>query len=141
VTARDHAKQAAAAGARFLVTPGCTDRVLDAAEATGLPLLPGAGTVSEAMRLAERGLTALKFFPAEPSGGVPYLRAIAGPLPQLRFCPTGGITPSSAASYLALSNVSCVGGSWLAPKDVLVAGDFVRIEALARQAATLRPHS
>jgi 2-dehydro-3-deoxyphosphogluconate aldolase/(4S)-4-hydroxy-2-oxoglutarate aldolase len=140
VTAPDHAKQAAAAGARFLVTPGCTDRVLDAAEATGLPLLPGAGTVSEAMRLAERGLTALKFFPAEPSGGVPYLRAIAGPLPQLRFCPTGGITPSSATSYLALANVGCVGGSWLAPKDALAAGDFARIEVLAQQAATLRPH-
>jgi 2-dehydro-3-deoxyphosphogluconate aldolase/(4S)-4-hydroxy-2-oxoglutarate aldolase len=139
VTAPEHAEQAAAAGAAFLVTPGCTDRLLDAAEATGLPLLPGASTVSEAMRLAERGATALKFFPAEPSGGVPYLRAIAGPLPRLRFCPTGGINPSSAASYLALPNVGCVGGSWLAPKDALLAGDFPRIEALARQAAALRP--
>ncbi|MFT7837260.1 bifunctional 4-hydroxy-2-oxoglutarate aldolase/2-dehydro-3-deoxy-phosphogluconate aldolase [Saccharothrix sp. BKS2] len=137
VTRPEHAEQAAKAGAAFLVTPGSTDRVLDAAEDTGLPFLPGAATVSEAMRLAERGLTALKFFPAEAAGGVEYLKSIGGPLPGLRFCPTGGITPGSAPSYLALPNVGCVGGSWLAPKDALAAGDFGRVEELARAAAAL----
>ncbi|GAA1300706.1 bifunctional 4-hydroxy-2-oxoglutarate aldolase/2-dehydro-3-deoxy-phosphogluconate aldolase [Saccharothrix xinjiangensis] len=137
VTRPEHAEQAAKAGAGFLVTPGSTDRVLDAAEDTGLPFLPGAATVSEAMRLAERGLTALKFFPAEAAGGVDYLKSIGGPLPGLRFCPTGGITPGTASRYLALPNVGCVGGSWLAPKDALVAGDFDRVEELARAAAAL----
>ncbi|MDQ2585730.1 bifunctional 4-hydroxy-2-oxoglutarate aldolase/2-dehydro-3-deoxy-phosphogluconate aldolase [Saccharothrix yanglingensis] len=137
VTTPEHAEQAAKAGAAFLVTPGSTDAVLDAAEDTGLPFLPGAATVSEAMRLAERGLTALKFFPAEAAGGVDYLKSIGGPLPGLRFCPTGGITPESAPRYLALPNVGCVGGSWLAPKDALVAGDYARVEALARAATTL----
>jgi 2-dehydro-3-deoxyphosphogluconate aldolase/(4S)-4-hydroxy-2-oxoglutarate aldolase len=138
VTAPEHAKQARDAGAAFLVTPGCTDRVLDAAFDTGLPFLPGASTVSEAMRLAERGLTALKFFPAEASGGIAYLSSIGGPLPGLRFCPTGGITIKNASDYLALPNVGCIGGSWLTPKDVLAAKDFERIEGLAREAAALR---
>jgi 2-dehydro-3-deoxyphosphogluconate aldolase/(4S)-4-hydroxy-2-oxoglutarate aldolase len=138
VTAPEHAEQAAKAGAAFLVTPGSTDRVLNAAEDTGLPILPGAATVSEAMRLAERGLTALKFFPAEAAGGSDYLKSIGGPLPHLRFCPTGGITPESAPRYLALRNVGCVGGSWLAPEDALAAGDWGRIEALARAAMELR---
>ncbi|AHI00044.1 bifunctional 4-hydroxy-2-oxoglutarate aldolase/2-dehydro-3-deoxy-phosphogluconate aldolase [Kutzneria albida] len=137
ITAPEHARQAADAGARFLVTPGCTEAVLDAVEATGLPFLPGAATVSEAMRLAERGLTALKFFPAEAAGGVDYLRSIGGPLPGLRFCPTGGITPDSAPKYLALPNVGCVGGSWLTPKAALAAGDWAQVEALAKQAAAL----
>ncbi|WP_410654480.1 bifunctional 4-hydroxy-2-oxoglutarate aldolase/2-dehydro-3-deoxy-phosphogluconate aldolase [Amycolatopsis sp. lyj-112] len=137
VTAPEHAKQAADAGARFLVTPGCTDSVLDAAFDTGLPFLPGASTVSEAMRLAERGLTALKFFPAEASGGVAYLKSIAGPLPGLRFCPTGGITVKTAPDYLALSTVGCIGGSWLTPKDALAAKDFGKIEALAAEASKL----
>ncbi len=137
VTAPEHAKQAADAGAKFLVTPGCTDSVLDAAFDTGLPFLPGASTVSEAMRLAERGLTALKFFPAEASGGVAYLKSIGGPLPGLRFCPTGGITVKTAPDYLALSNVGCIGGSWLTPKDVLAAKDFGKIEAFAAEASKL----
>jgi 2-dehydro-3-deoxyphosphogluconate aldolase / (4S)-4-hydroxy-2-oxoglutarate aldolase len=137
VTAPEHAEQAAKAGAAFLVTPGSTDRVLDAAEDTGLPFLPGAATVSEAMRLAERGLTSLKFFPAEAAGGVDYLKSIGGPLPGLRFCPTGGITPATAPNYLALPNVGCVGGSWLAPKDALASGDWARIEELARAASAL----
>jgi 2-dehydro-3-deoxyphosphogluconate aldolase/(4S)-4-hydroxy-2-oxoglutarate aldolase len=137
VTSPEQAAQAAEAGASFLVTPGTTDAVLDACTATGLPFLPGASTVSEAMRLAERGLTALKFFPAEAAGGVDYLKSIDGPLPGLRFCPTGGITPANAPSYLALPNVGCVGGSWLTPKDALVAKDFARIEALAKDASTL----
>jgi 2-dehydro-3-deoxyphosphogluconate aldolase/(4S)-4-hydroxy-2-oxoglutarate aldolase len=139
VTAPEHAKAAAAAGAGFLVTPGTTDGVLDACAETGLPVLPGAATVSEAMRLAERGFTALKFFPAEAAGGVAYLKSIAGPLPGLRFCPTGGITPASAPTYLALKNVGCVGGSWLTPADAVKAGDFGKITALAKDAAALRP--
>ena len=137
VTAPEHAEQAAKAGAAFLVTPGSTDRVLDAAEDTGLPFLPGAATVSEAMRLAERGLTSLKFFPAEAAGGVDYLKSVGGPLPGLRFCPTGGITPATAPNYLALANVGCVGGSWLAPKDALASGDWARVEELARAASAL----
>lgn len=138
VTSPEQAKQAADAGAKFLVTPGCTDAVLDAAFATGLPFLPGASTVSEAMRLAERGLSALKFFPAEASGGAAFLKSIAGPLPQLQFCPTGGITVSSAPSYLALPNVGCIGGSWLTPAKLLAAKDFAAVEKLAAEAAALR---
>lgn len=133
------AKRAADAGARYLVTPGTTDRLLDDIDASGVPYLAGAGTASEAMRLAERGATAMKFFPAEPSGGVPFLKAIAGPLPDLKFCPTGGISPQTAPNYLALPNVGCVGGSWLAPKDLLTAGAWARIEQLAREAAALWP--
>ncbi|OLR89429.1 bifunctional 4-hydroxy-2-oxoglutarate aldolase/2-dehydro-3-deoxy-phosphogluconate aldolase [Actinokineospora bangkokensis] len=134
VTAPEHAKAALEAGARFLVTPGSTDLVLGAAEDTGLPLLPGAATVSEAMRLAERGYTELKFFPAEAAGGVPYLKSIAGPLPQLRFCPTGGISAATAPDYLALATVGCVGGSWLTADPA----DTARIEEQARLAAALR---
>ncbi|WP_134730294.1 bifunctional 4-hydroxy-2-oxoglutarate aldolase/2-dehydro-3-deoxy-phosphogluconate aldolase [Amycolatopsis nivea] len=138
VTSPEQAKQAADAGAKFLVTPGCTDSVLDAAFATGLPFLPGAATVSEAMRLAERGLSALKFFPAEASGGAAFLKSIAGPLPELQFCPTGGISLSSAPSYLALPNVGCIGGSWLTPGKLLAAKDFAAVEKLAAEAAALR---
>ncbi len=132
VTSPDQAKQAADAGAKFLVTPGSTDAVVDACFESGLPFLPGASTVSEAMRLAERGLTALKFFPAEASGGVAYLKSIAGPLPSLRFCPTGGITVASAPSYLALPNVGCIGGSWLTASL-----DPATISKLAAEAAAL----
>jgi 2-dehydro-3-deoxyphosphogluconate aldolase/(4S)-4-hydroxy-2-oxoglutarate aldolase len=132
VTSPDQAKQAADAGSKFLVTPGCTDAVLDACFETGLPFLPGASTVSEAMKLAERGLTALKFFPAEASGGVAYLKSIAGPLPGLKFCPTGGITVASAPTYLALPNVGCIGGSWLTASL-----DVATIEKLAAEAAAL----
>jgi 2-dehydro-3-deoxyphosphogluconate aldolase/(4S)-4-hydroxy-2-oxoglutarate aldolase len=132
VTAPEHAKQAVDAGAKFLVTPGCTDAVVDACFETGLPFLPGASTVSEAMRLAERGLSAMKFFPAEASGGVAFLKAIAGPLPSLRFCPTGGITVASAPSYLAQPNVGCIGGSWLTASL-----DVATIEKLAAEAARL----
>ncbi|WP_326947448.1 bifunctional 4-hydroxy-2-oxoglutarate aldolase/2-dehydro-3-deoxy-phosphogluconate aldolase [Amycolatopsis sp. NBC_01307] len=132
VTSPDQAKQAADAGAKFLVTPGCTDAVVDACFESGLPFLPGASTVSEAMKLAERGLTALKFFPAEASGGVAYLKSIAGPLPSLKFCPTGGITVASAPTYLALPNVGCIGGSWLTSSL-----DVSTIEKLAAEAAKL----
>ncbi|MEV5300029.1 bifunctional 4-hydroxy-2-oxoglutarate aldolase/2-dehydro-3-deoxy-phosphogluconate aldolase [Amycolatopsis methanolica] len=138
VVTPEQARQAADAGSAFLVTPGCTDRLLEAVSGTGLPFLPGASTVSEAMRVAEHGITALKFFPAEASGGAAYLKALGGPLPQLRFCPTGGVTVQNAPTYLALSTVGCVGGTWLTPKDAVAAGDFGRIEQLAREAAALR---
>jgi 2-dehydro-3-deoxyphosphogluconate aldolase / (4S)-4-hydroxy-2-oxoglutarate aldolase len=126
------------AGAQFIVTPGSPPRLLEAALSSGLPLLAGAGTLTEMLTLAEAGLEAMKFFPAEASGGRAYLSSVAGPCPQLRFCPTGGITPESAAAWLALPNVGCVGGSWLTPKDAVARGDWARIEALAAEAAALR---
>jgi 2-dehydro-3-deoxyphosphogluconate aldolase/(4S)-4-hydroxy-2-oxoglutarate aldolase len=138
VVTAEQATAVAAAGAQFLVTPGSPPRLLDAALETGLPLLAGAGTLTEMLTLAERGLEVMKFFPAEASGGRSYLSAVAGPCPQLRFCPTGGITPANAADYLALPNVRCVGGSWLTPKDAIAAGDWTRIESLAAEAARLR---
>lgn len=125
------------AGATFGVSPGATDELLAACEAEGLPLLPGAATATEAMRLLARGYDMLKFFPAETSGGAPALKAIGAPLPQITFCPTGGINPGNAETYLALSNVLCAGGSWVAPKDLVTAGDWAGIEALARTAARL----
>lgn len=131
-----HAAQAA--GARFAVSPGSSPRLLDAADDSVLPLLPGVATASEAMALLERGYRHLKFFPAVPAGGAKLLAAWASPLPQLRFCPTGGIGLSSAPEFLALSNVLCVGGSWLTPADKLAAGDWAGIERLAREAAALR---
>jgi 2-dehydro-3-deoxyphosphogluconate aldolase/(4S)-4-hydroxy-2-oxoglutarate aldolase len=132
-------RAAQAAGARFAVSPGATAKLLDAAADIALPLLPGAATASEAMALLERGYTQLKFFPALPAGGARLLAAWAGPLPQLRFCPTGGISLANAAEFLALPNVLCVGGSWLTPADKLAAGDWAGIEQLARTAAALRP--
>lgn len=128
---------AKAAGAQFGVAPGATDRLLDACEAADLPLLPGAATASEAMALLERGYTVQKFFPAEANGGVPALKAIGAPIPQVRFCPTGGVSLKNAPEYLALSNTLCVGGSWVAPKDAVASGDWARIEELARAAAAL----
>ena len=125
------------AGARFVVSPGATDELLAAAAASAVPFLPGAATASEVMRLLERGYRCLKFFPAEPAGGVAYLEALASPLPEARFCPTGGIDAGKAHAYLSLPNVLCVGGSWVAPKDALVTGDWPRITALARAAAAL----
>ena len=126
------------AGARFLVTPGSPDALLQSALDSGLPLLAGASTVTEMMRLAEHGLTGMKFFPAEASGGRDYLAAVSGPLPGLRFCPTGGITATTAADYLALPKVACVGGSWLTPRDAVLSGDWARVERLAAEAAGLR---
>ncbi|MFD1539543.1 bifunctional 4-hydroxy-2-oxoglutarate aldolase/2-dehydro-3-deoxy-phosphogluconate aldolase [Nonomuraea guangzhouensis] len=126
------------AGAKFLVSPGTTPALADAMAASGLPYLPGAATATEVMALAERGLKELKFFPAGPAGGVPYLKALAGPLPDVRFCPTGGIRPATAPDYLALPNVGCVGGTWLTPADALAAGDWGRVEKLAAEAAALR---
>ncbi|GIF52387.1 2-dehydro-3-deoxyphosphogluconate aldolase/(4S)-4-hydroxy-2-oxoglutarate aldolase [Asanoa ferruginea] len=126
------------AGATFLVSPGATATLVDAALASGLPFLPGAGTVSEMLALLERGLDTLKFFPAEASGGRAYLSSVAGPLPGLAFCPTGGISAGTAADWLALPNVGCVGGSWLTPADAVRAHDWERIERLAQEATKLR---
>ncbi|MCX5100418.1 bifunctional 4-hydroxy-2-oxoglutarate aldolase/2-dehydro-3-deoxy-phosphogluconate aldolase [Streptomyces sp. NBC_00439] len=127
-----------AAGARFLVSPGWTDRLLDAMKASGVPFLPGVSTTSEVVALLERGVTEMKFFPAEAAGGTAYLKALSAPLPQARFCPTGGISLASAPSYLALPNVGCVGGSWMVPSDAIAAKDWVRVERLASEAAALR---
>jgi 2-dehydro-3-deoxyphosphogluconate aldolase/(4S)-4-hydroxy-2-oxoglutarate aldolase len=126
------------AGARFAVSPGASPRLLDAADDDELPLLPGVATAGEAMTLLERGYSHLKFFPAVPAGGARLLAAWASPLPQIRFCPTGGISLTNAPEFLALPNVACVGGSWLAPSDKLEAGDWSGIERLAREAALLR---
>ncbi len=125
------------AGAQFGVSPGATDALIAACEAEGLPLLPGAATASEAMRLLEQGYDMLKFFPAEASGGAPALKAIGAPLPQISFCPTGGVSPQNATDYLSLSNVVCAGGSWVAPKQMVTDGDWAGIETLAREAAKL----
>jgi 2-dehydro-3-deoxyphosphogluconate aldolase/(4S)-4-hydroxy-2-oxoglutarate aldolase len=126
------------AGARFAVSPGTSPRLLEAADDGELPLLPGVATASEAMTLLERGHRHLKFFPAVPAGGARLLAAWASPLPQIRFCPTGGIGLTNAPDFLALPNVASVGGSWLTPKDKLAAGDWDGIEQLAREAAALR---
>ncbi|MBS0383281.1 MAG: bifunctional 4-hydroxy-2-oxoglutarate aldolase/2-dehydro-3-deoxy-phosphogluconate aldolase [Proteobacteria bacterium] len=126
------------AGARFAVSPGATPDLLDAADDSAVPLLPGAATASEVMLLLEHGYTYQKCFPAEAIGGVALLRSWAGPLPAARFCPTGGITPENARDYLALSNVVCVGGSWLAPNAVVEAGEWHAVEKLARAAAIFR---
>ena len=137
----DLVRQSVDAGAQFLVSPGSTDSLLDAMSGSGLAFLPGVATASEVMRLLERGITEMKFFPAEASGGTTFLRSLASPLPQARFCPTGGITPTSAASYLEVPNVGCIGGTWLTPRDAVASGDWNRIEELARHARTAAQQS
>lgn len=131
-------KAAKAAGAKFGVSPGATQRLLDACAEYELPLLPGAATASEVMVLLELGYTVQKFFPAEQSGGAAYLKSIGSPIPQVKFCPTGGITLKNARDYLGLSNILCVGGSWVAPKDAMLRGDWAAITTLAREANALR---
>lgn len=131
-------RKAKAAGARFGVSPGATDALLAACAEEGLPLLPGASTASEAMRLLAQGYDMLKFFPAEASGGAAALKALGGPLPQISFCPTGGVSLANAPSYLALANVRCAGGSWIAPSDAVGRGDWAEVEGRAREAARLR---
>ncbi|MCE5974576.1 bifunctional 4-hydroxy-2-oxoglutarate aldolase/2-dehydro-3-deoxy-phosphogluconate aldolase [Sinirhodobacter sp. WL0062] len=130
-------KAAKAAGAKFGVSPGATERLVKACEDEGLPLLPGAVTASEVMRAMEWGFDVLKFFPAATSGGAPAIKALGGPLPQISFCPTGGISLQNANDYLSLPNVLCAGGSWVAPNDKVENGDWAGIEALAREAAAL----
>ncbi len=131
--------EARGAGAHFGVSPGHTAALLDAAEAIGLPYLPGVASASEAMALHERGYDLVKLFPAGPLGGPATLRALAAPLPEIEFCPTGGIAPDNLADYLACPNVACVGGSWIAPPDLIAAADWTEIEARARAAAAVNP--
>ena len=131
-------EDAKAAGATFGVSPGATDTLLDACEANDLPLLPGIATCSEAMRLLERGYWVQKFFPAEANGGAAALKGIGGPIPQVKFCPTGGVSLSNAPGYLSLSNTLCVGGSWVAPKNLIDAGDWAGVTAIAAEAAKLQ---
>ncbi len=130
-------RAAKAAGAKFGVSPGATDALLQACKDEDLPLLPGAATASEAMALLERGYDMLKFFPAEAAGGAPALKAMGAPIPQISFCPTGGVTLKNAPDYLALTNTLCVGGSWVAPKSMIQSGDWSGIEDIARTAANL----
>ena len=137
VLSRADVLAAKAAGATFAVSPGATDALLAACEAEGLPLLPGAATATEAMALLERGYTTAKFFPAEAAGGAPALKAIGAPLPQITFCPTGGVSPGNAMEYLSLPNTVCVGGSWVAPAGLIKSGDWAGITELARAASHL----
>ena len=130
-------KDAERIGAAFMVSPGGSPALLDAAEDYAVPLLPGAATASEAMTLLERGCRFQKFFPAEQAGGAAYLKALSSPLAAIRFCPTGGISANNAGDYLSLPNVVCVGGSWVAPADAVKSGDWDRIEKLARAASAL----
>ncbi|HYE50813.1 MAG TPA: bifunctional 4-hydroxy-2-oxoglutarate aldolase/2-dehydro-3-deoxy-phosphogluconate aldolase [Azospirillaceae bacterium] len=126
------------AGGRFIVSPGAYPGLVDAVLASGVPYLPGVATPSEAMALLARGVRFQKLFPAEAVGGIDLLKSLASPLPQVKFCPTGGITPQTAADYLALPNVVCIGGSWVAPAKLVAARDWAGITALAREAAALR---
>lgn len=135
----DDIQPATAAGSAFLVSPGTPPALAEALASVPVPVLPGAATATEAMALFALGFRALKFFPAEPSGGAAFLKALAGPLPDLVFCPTGGIDAANAPAYLALPNVGAVGGSWVAPAEALRMRDFARIEDLARAARRLRP--
>ncbi len=130
--------EAAAAGSRFIVSPGITRELLAAAEGSEVPLLPGAITPGEIMAAREAGLDFLKFFPAEQAGGAQFLKALASPIADVRFCPTGGITAKNAPDYLGLPNVICVGGSWVAPDSMVKSGDWAGIETLAREASKLR---
>jgi 2-dehydro-3-deoxyphosphogluconate aldolase/(4S)-4-hydroxy-2-oxoglutarate aldolase len=131
-------KQACDAGARFLVSPGASPRLAEAAAKAPVPFLPGVATASEAIALMELGFHHLKFFPAEAVGGAKHLSSLAAPIPALRFCPTGGIDLAKAPTYLSLPNVLCVGGSWMLPKAALAAGEYGEVERLAREAAGLR---
>lgn len=137
ILSAEQAKQAAQAGAMFGVSPGATDHVLSGAEDAGLPLLPGAATVSEMMALTEKGYTELKFFPASSSGGLPFLKSLVSPLPHLSFCPTGGISLETAPEWLKCQNILCVGGSWIAPKDAISDGAFDLITNNAKTASQL----
>jgi 2-dehydro-3-deoxyphosphogluconate aldolase / (4S)-4-hydroxy-2-oxoglutarate aldolase len=138
VLTKDQFKHCSKLGCAFAVSPGASGKLLGAAEDYDMPLLPGAVTASEVMALLEWGYRFQKFFPAEPAGGTAYLSSLSQPISQVKFCPTGGITPESAPSYLKLSNVITIGGSWMAPKAKVQAGDWAGIEALAKAAAALK---
>ena len=132
-----HFEAAVEAGSQFIVSPGTTRELIHAARASDIPLLPGAATASEVMQLREEGYQVLKFFPAEQAGGAAYLKALSSPLAGTLFCPTGGISLKNARDYLSLPNVVCVGGSWVAPKELVSAGDWAGITRLAAEAAAL----
>lgn len=133
-----HWEAAVEAGAKFIVSPGTTQELLDVARLSTVPFLPGAATASEVMALREEGYQVLKFFPAEQAGGAPYLKSLSSPLAGTLFCPTGGVSLKNARDYLSLPNVICVGGSWVAPKELIDAGDWAGITKLASEAAALR---
>jgi 2-dehydro-3-deoxyphosphogluconate aldolase/(4S)-4-hydroxy-2-oxoglutarate aldolase len=133
----DDLKRAVDAGAKFIVSPGLTKRLAKAAEEADVPLLPGVATAADIMRGLDLGLTRFKFFPAETSGGAAAIKAFGGPFGAISFCPTGGITAKTAPTYLALANVLCVGGAWVAPAAAIAAGDWAQITELARHAAGL----
>ena len=138
ISRAEHFQQAIEAGARFGVSPGLTDELIDAARVNKLPLLPGVMTPSDVIAARAAGFFALKLFPAQQAGGIGMLKALSGPFPDVTFCPTGGVTAASASAYLALSNVGCVGGSWLTPQAAVKAGEWGKISALAREASRLR---
>lgn len=138
VLAKSQIREVVDAGAKFIVTPGTPLRLAEALSEASIPVMPGCSTVSEAMTLAEMGFQHLKFFPAAASGGAAWLKSVQGPLPNLAFCPTGGIDRTSASSYLSLANVACVGGTWVTPAEAMKKGDLAQIERLAADAATLR---
>ncbi|QRR35669.1 bifunctional 4-hydroxy-2-oxoglutarate aldolase/2-dehydro-3-deoxy-phosphogluconate aldolase [Hydrogenophaga sp. YM1] len=125
------------AGARFALSPGCTDALVDAMRATGLPFIPGVMTPGEVMRARDQGFTLMKLFPAQQAGGIGMLKALGAPIPDVRFCPTGGVGPENLRDFLALPNVAMAGGSWLTPADALRDGDWARITRLAREATAL----
>lgn len=139
LTQGDEFEAARDAGAVFGVSPGLTPALIEAARRSGLPLLPGVMTPSEVMAAREAGFRQLKLFPAVPAGGIGMLNALSGPLPDMIFCPTGGISQETASQFLSCRNVACVGGSWLTPKEAMNAGDWGRIESIARAASQLRP--
>ena len=138
ISRAEHFEQAIQAGARFGVSPGLTRELIDAAHASRLPLLPGVMTPSDVIRARNAGFFALKLFPAQQAGGIGMLKALSGPFPDVTFCPTGGVTPTSAPDFLALPNVGCVGGSWLTPPAMVKAGDWQEITALSLDASKLR---
>ena len=137
IVSADQIDEAVAAGAKFLVSPGASPGLAGAAAGSPVPFLPGCATASEAMALRDLGFRALKLFPAEAVGGARLIASLAAPLPDLRFCPTGGIDLAKAPDYLRLPNVACVGGSWMLPKDALARGDYALVEKLAKEAARL----
>lgn len=133
----DTLNKAIEAGAEFIVSPGTTDKLIDAAIATGVPLLPGIANPSDAMRLLEKGITAMKFFPAEAAGGVPMLKSIGAPIPQISFCPTGGVSQKNVKEYFSLPNVACVGGSWMCAASLVDAENWDEITRLSAEAVVL----
>lgn len=134
VTSEKDLDKITAAGAVFAISPGLTPKLLDAATRSSIPLIPGISSASELMYGMEAGLTEFKFFPAEAAGGIKMIKSLGGPFPHITFCPTGGISPTNYKNYLALKNVACVGGSWLAPKDAVLTGDWSKITTICNDA-------